>query len=176
MKHFSFIVLFSIALASCDTDSQSLDQQVGVVTGYEPIYADSSDYFVSLQDPRPIEHAGKIYSYQNLLMVNEAGKGIHIYNNSDPANPVNLSYISIPGNNDVAIKNGILYADSFGDLLALEVTMDTVIIHKRIEGILDYSVDLPPVAGTYFECVDDSKGFVIGWVETELENPKCFRQ
>lgn len=173
---YSILLICLILLISCDTDTGSLDQNIGVVTGYKPVYGDSSEFYLSIQEAKPISLAGKIYSYQNLLIVNEVGKGIHIYDNSDPANPENLMYLSIPGNHDVAIKNGILYADSFGDLLALEVTEDTVVVLKRLEGLLNFSSDLPPETNVYFECIDDSKGFVIGWTQTELDNPKCYRQ
>ena len=37
---------------------------------------------------------------------------VHMYDNSDPSNPVNIGYIAIPGNVDIAIKDGHMYADN----------------------------------------------------------------
>ena len=175
MKYFAFLCTIML-LYGCDLDSWTSDvADVGVVMAYRPVYGDSTNLDVSIQDPRPIDKAGKIYSYQDLLIVNEVGKGIHLYDNIDPANPVKLNYVSIPGNHDVAIKNGILYADSYADLLALEITRDTVQVLKRIADVMPFSSEMPPQESTYFECVDPAKGLVIGWEITEIENPKCYR-
>lgn len=176
MKRFTYLFLITLLVASCDFDSWvEQEQDIGVVSAYRPVYGDSSDLQIAIQDPQPIEKAGKIYSYQNLLMVNEVGKGVHIYDNTDPSDPIKLKYVSIPGNHDVAIKNGILYADSYADLLAIQITSEEVKVLKRIEGVMPFSTELPPQDRSYFECVDSSKGIVIGWELTEIDNPKCFR-
>ena len=65
---------------------------------------------------------GKIYIYNDYLFINEPNKGIHIYNNTNPNNPVNISFLQIPGNIDLAVHNNILYADSYIDLLAFDIT------------------------------------------------------
>lgn len=175
MKQFILLIAVAVILASCNLDSyDSNARDIGVVTGYRPIYGDSSDIIIRIGDPIPIEKAGKIYSYQNLLLVNEVGRGIHIYDNSDPTNPINMKYVTIPGNQDVAIKNGVLYADSYSDLVAMKVTEDTLQILKTIPGVMPFSSEFPPATQTYFECVDMSKGIVIGWEMTDIDNPKCF--
>ncbi|TKC02026.1 LVIVD repeat-containing protein [Pedobacter cryotolerans] len=66
--------------------------------------------------------AGKIYIYNDYLFINEPNKGIHIYNNSNPNNPINTGFLQIPGNIDLAVHNNILYADSYIDLLAFDIT------------------------------------------------------
>jgi len=65
---------------------------------------------------------GKIYIYNDLLFINEPNKGIHIYSNVNPSLPVNLAFLQIPGNVDIAISNNILYADSYVDLLAFDIS------------------------------------------------------
>jgi len=66
---------------------------------------------------------GKIYIYNDFLFINEPNKGIHIYNNANPSAPVNLAFLQIPGNMDLAIQNNILYADSYVDLLAFDISI-----------------------------------------------------
>ena len=56
------------------------------------------------------------------FFLNEPNKGVHIIDNSNPASPINKSFISIPGNYDIAVKGNILYADCFTDLLALDIS------------------------------------------------------
>jgi len=69
-----------------------------------------------------LENAGKIYIFGKYLFVNELYQGIHVFDNSNPSHPVNLSFISIPGNVDLAVKSGILYADNYIDLLSFDIT------------------------------------------------------
>ena len=70
----------------------------------------------------PIQQAGKLYIKDNFIYVNEVNKGIHIINNSNPSKPVQVAFLSIPGNLDIAIKGNILYADMYDELLALDIT------------------------------------------------------
>jgi len=56
------------------------------------------------------------------LIVNEKYEGIHMYNNTDPESPEYVGFISIPGNLDVSIKDDIMYADSYVDLLTIDVS------------------------------------------------------
>ncbi|TCC94009.1 hypothetical protein EZ428_04340 [Pedobacter frigiditerrae] len=78
---------------------------------------------------------GKIYAYNDLLFINEPNKGIHIYNNVNPSQPVNLAFLQIPGNVDLAISNNILYADSYVDLLAFDISNITNI--KQVKRLND---------------------------------------
>ena len=77
---------------------------------------------VGITKPMQIAKSGKIYSYNNYLFINEPHKGIHIYNNSNPSAPINVAFLKIPGNVDLAISNNILYADSYVDLLAFDIS------------------------------------------------------
>ncbi|WP_443937692.1 LVIVD repeat-containing protein [Pedobacter sp. MW01-1-1] len=77
---------------------------------------------VGLSKAKKIKKTGKIYIYNDYLFINEPYKGIHIYRNSNPSTPVNLAFLQVPGNVDIAIKDNILYADSYIDLLAFDIS------------------------------------------------------
>jgi hypothetical protein len=77
---------------------------------------------VRSEAPQDLVQAGKIYFKDSYLYVNEVGKGIHVIDNHDPSNPVHRSFINIPGNNDLAIYGNTLYADSYVDLVAIDVS------------------------------------------------------
>jgi len=146
--------------------------------GLRPIYADPGQaHQVSGQPARALENAGKIFVYGNYLFVNERYKGVHIINNADPRNPVNVAFINIPGNIDIAVKGTVLYADNYDDLVALDIRNPlNVSVLSRVEDAIPSSVrDFPLETGVYFECVDPSKGVVVGWEEATLQNPECFR-
>ncbi|GHB52888.1 LVIVD repeat-containing protein [Persicitalea jodogahamensis] len=72
--------------------------------------------------PRALEHPGKIYVRDKYLFINEVAEGLHIIDNSDPANPRSVAFVKIPGNGDMAVRGNILYADSYSDLVALDIT------------------------------------------------------
>lgn len=73
------------------------------------------------QAPKSLGSAGRIYLYKNFLLINEPNKGLHIVDNSNPARPIFLNYIQIPGNSDLAINQNMLYADSYMDLLVFNL-------------------------------------------------------
>ena len=71
--------------------------------------------------PRELKKPGQLYYYNNTLFVVEKGEGIHVIDNVDPSNPVNKAFIKIPGNEDIGIKDGFLYANSYVDLLVIDL-------------------------------------------------------
>jgi hypothetical protein len=126
--------------------------------------------------PQELDTPGKIYIKDNYLFINEVNKGIHIHDNSDPAQPVNLGFISIPGNKDLAIKDDILYADSYTDLVAIDISNPAAAVEvDRINDVFPYY----PEEGawdmgfyysyTTYEEVDPEKGLVIGWEKTDTK-------
>jgi len=70
---------------------------------------------------RNISSIGKMCFYDHYLYISEPEKGIHIINNTDPANPQQTGFIELLGNADLAIRNGMLYADSYIDLVWFDV-------------------------------------------------------
>ena len=79
--------------------------------------------------------------------------------------PVFVSFIEIPGNMDMAIKDSILFADSFIDLVALNIN-DIYNIREvgRVDSIFPYT--LPPLTEQNqlpYGTIDAAKGIVVGW-------------
>jgi hypothetical protein len=144
--------------------------------GYRPVYMPfEAMRQVATTSPRALEHTGKIYVRGSYVFVNELNKGIHVINNQNPASPQVVSFISVPGNVDIAVKGNVLYADNAVDLVALDITNPAdVKLLKRIENAFPNQT-YPPHTGVNFECADPAKGVVVGWEKVQLENPKCFR-
>lgn len=102
-----------------------------------PVLMKRSDLVKSIESvaAKPLRETGKIYFYQSKLFVVERYKGVHIIDNSDPSNPVNVAFIQIPGCVDVATKGKHLMADNAVDLVAIDiedinnVTTDQRLIH-----------------------------------------------
>jgi hypothetical protein len=149
----------SVLLEGC-TDKCEVTNEY---TFYEPVYTtlDELRSSVSVAAPEPINTVGKIYYKDNYLFINEPGKGIHVIDNHNPSAPVNKSFITVPGNYDLAIKGSMLYADSFIDLVVLDIASFADIKEvNRIENIFSNYNSL----GFY---LDAQKGLVTDWVEKQ---------
>ena len=172
MKHLSLLLLLSWSLWACQTP----DDQATVRDGYRPIYISRAEMEkIQTLPPQALKQPGKIYVKGDYLFVNEIGKGFHIIDNRNPSAPVPLSFVSIPGNVDLAAKGDMIYADNALDMLTIDIYDPTQVrLVKRIKEVFP-TQQYPPQTNTYFECVDASKGAVIGWEKATLQNPKCRR-
>ena len=176
-KQLSWIYILAIVVAGCYYDDPPAipNFPTGTVEGYRPIYADPSDSDIDFMAARPLQDPGKIYVVAQYLLINEKFQGIHIYDNSDPSHPIPLGFLRMIGNTEVAVRNNVLYADHLSDLIAIDIS-DWNNPRELSRTKQDFwSKKIPPGNDKYFECVDDTKGIVIGWKFTVLNNPKCFR-
>ena len=157
-------IILLIFTAACLTGCLGNNTEPYYSVGYRPIYLSRSDIEkVVFTTPQPLKSPGKIYIKDGFLFVNEGGKGVHVFDNKDPINPVKIAFYDIPGNVDIAIKGAILYADNGRDLLSIDVTNPREAkILNRLKDIFP-NQEFPLNAGVSFECVDNSKGIVIGW-------------
>ena len=77
---------------------------------------------VGTEAARSLVKPGKIYTKEGYLFINELKEGIHVIDNRNPASPKPVAFLRIPGNGDIAIRNSTLYADSYMDLVAFDVS------------------------------------------------------
>jgi len=153
-----------LMLSSCQ------DRYIQIYEVSNPVYLSYEDLRASVSDTTPVEfsHPGKIYILGETIFVNEIRKGIHVVDNTDPANTEVISFIQIPGNIDMAIKNNILYADSYVDLVAIDISdLDDIKEVSRFEDVFSYS--LPPYeVQTRLGLVDEAQGVVVEWKTEEV--------
>lgn len=168
------LILLTMLFGCVDKVESVVD--VGEVEGLKPIYvAIGEEKDIRTTTPRDIKRLGKIYYKDPLIFVNESNLGVHIFDNTNPANPVNMHFLEIPGCEDIAIKGNYLYADNLTDLVTVDISdLENPVVVNRLENIKPATEeDFPPNYEGYFECVDDTQGIVIGWEEATLDNPKC---
>ena len=135
-KSISRLVLFPLFLLLVLTSCEDVRKQTITWLEFEPVYMSHEQFInsVGLETSQDLENPGKIYVYAGYLFVNEINEGIHIIDNRDPSNPQNIGFINIPGSKDLAIRNGILYADSQKDLLIFDITdLEQPELLERIE-------------------------------------------
>jgi hypothetical protein len=120
LPFFLFLIVFSISFTECADQCEETNYFVY----YEPVYSTSAEVkaSVAILEPIPLSDIGRIYFKDGILFINESGKGIHIIDNKNPAIPKPLKFLHIPGNYDLAIRGNTLYADSYIDLVAFDIS------------------------------------------------------
>jgi len=171
-KHYilQMMMLLIIVASSCtDKVFETFTANAPVYLGYEDLRS-----AVKMTSSRELNYPGKIYFKDQYLFINEKMKGVHVLDVSNPANPQNKGFIEIPGNIDIAIKDNILYADSYTDLVSIDISNFSGIKEVgRVEKVFPYTL---PVYDTKYPLaeIDEKKGVVTGWevksVRQELEH------
>ena len=107
-----------------------------------PVYLSYADLrsAVKMSGPREMTSVSRIYLYESMLFVNERNEGIHIIDNRFPNSPKRVGFIEIPGNTEISIKDNNLYADSYIDLITLDVqNIESITEIDRQESIFPYN-------------------------------------
>jgi hypothetical protein len=153
------LIISILVLSSCE------DRSLQTTTANVPIYLSFDDLRKSIviEEPKDISKPGKIYFKDNYIFINEFMEGVHIIDISDPSSPDPLAYIPVPGAIDMAIKDDILYVDSYTDLVMIDISdPENPEEKQRINDILEYT--LPPYDINYpLADVDKEEGVVTGW-------------
>lgn len=153
------IISALFGMSSCKKDK--CNQTVTYAT-YVPVYMSYADMRngVKTGPAQPLKNPGKIYLMGNYIFVNEINQGIHVIDNSNPASPQNIAFISIPGNVDLATNGNTLYADSYIDLLSFNISnINNITLANRIQSALPYNCS----SNGYM--ADSTQGVVTNWVQ-----------
>lgn len=162
--YFTLFLLSLLSVAGCT------DKITETYLANSPIYMSYEDLRASVttEASSPLLKPGKIYFKDNYIFINEQMQGVHVFDVADPSNPTEVAFITIPGNVDIAIKENVLYADSYIDLVAIDLS-DLTNIHEigRMEDIFPYL--LPATDREYrMAKIDSEKGVVLGWEIKEV--------
>lgn len=155
----TLLSLFSIIFYSCEESTYR------EYKGNAPVYISYAELRTSVAEEQNVnlKNPGKIYFKDNYIFIIEELKGIHVFDNINPSAPLKKTFIKVPGVVDMSISGNILYADSFVDLVVLDV-QDVENIHEvgRVKDILPYTV--PPVDNEFPKgFIDTEKGLVVDW-------------
>ena len=124
MKKFPFKTLLMVASVAAFVSCKDHCVQTVTYRGTESVRVTLNELRTSIKTlpAQDLENPGKIYVKDDYLFINEVKKGIHIIDNSNPSLPKAISFIQILGNVDISVKGNILYADSYTDFVALDIT------------------------------------------------------
>lgn len=171
-----FIALLIVATTtifySCDEDTprtQTLIEANAILMTKDEIRTS-----IAIEPPTPINEAGKIYTYNDYVFVNDRGQGVHVIDNRDAVAPEKVAYLNIPGNYDIEVRNDILYADSYTDLVVFDIKEITDIHQVALseDTFVDFSFSRATHTEEYdyenydFAALEES--VIVGWEYREV--------
>ena len=165
------VALVCLQLSNCDRDDDELVDPVAVVV---PVIKSKSDIrnSIAIKSSQPTNSDGKIYVYNDYLFYIAQNSGIHIFNNQNPENPQNIAFIEIEGVHDISIKDNILYADNFMDLVVFDISNISDIQLVNIEeDMLTYYATFP-IDAFYFQgdiYPTNSDEFIANYTTIDME-------
>lgn len=181
------LFLFSLLFSSCSLfeKEEVVEEDLVDVTYFVPVYETTNQLAqkVSIDPPKDYAEAGKIVTYQQYIFINKPQEGIHVVDNSDPANPQNLHFISIPGSLDMSIIDDHLYSDMYSALVVFDISSITepqLIEDFTVEDVFYYNpyITLDVVINTTeigqytrYEPIDNSLGIVTSWRTEVRQEP-----
>ena len=149
-----------------------------LLCSYEPVYEPETSYkpilltrekleaSIQVSSARALQNPGKIYMKANYVYIVEKYKGIHIIDNQDRSNPVNLKFIEVPGCVDLAIKGNTLYADNAVDLVAISISsLSNVSVTQRIKNTFPdlYPPDMDYLPYEYSQDKRPNNTIIVAW-------------
>jgi hypothetical protein len=166
--HLLVAVITFFFLISCDTNDEF--ETVNVATP-EYMSLEAFRASVAIVAPTPIIESGKIYAYNNLVLVNDVDQGIHIIDNSNPEAPVKIAFIKIKATKDMEIKGNYLYADSLMDLLVFDISdINNIQEVARLKDVFPGYIPMPFVENLVMDYGDNgnhSGDIIVGWNITQ---------
>lgn len=122
---------------------------------------------VDIVSPQPIIEPGKMYVYGDYVFVNEQNEGVHVINNQDPNSPQKINFLKIKGNNDISVKDDILYADSKMDLVYFDISnINQIAYLGRLEDVLPQNYDWPSADVYNTQDLNFDTTLIVDWTIT----------
>ena len=144
------------------------------VWGNKPVYAARNDakLVTYVDSAQPVVIPGNIYAKGSFINQLETGRGIHVIDNSTPAQARRIGFITVNGSSQISIRDQYLYTNNYEDLIVIDLTDPSNLqVVKRVAGAFpeaenNYFYAFPVESG-YYEC-PRYDSVVIGWVKDTI--------
>ena len=134
--HTCFLLLCIGLFAGCTKDTITESYSF-----FKPVYKTKTEVRNNTKSSAAIAvtNPGKLFVKGNYIFLNEVNKGVHIIDFSNPALPVNIGFVNIPGCVDVAVRGNYLYADCFTDLVTIDISNPlNVVVKQFMDGVFPH--------------------------------------
>ena len=150
------------------------------VWGNKPIYdaVAAAKTIVYIDSALPVIMPGNIYAKGNFIYQLEIGKGIHVIDNTLPAQAFRTGFITVNGSSQISIKDNFLFTNSYDDLVVVDISNNNTVTEvKRVlgafpEGRSNYYY-IQPVESGYYEC-PRYDSVVTGWRKDSIWS-SCYK-
>ena len=177
MKYFSLIFLVAL-LSSCWKINIHSNSRYDLpkVWGNKPVFGAIDAAKKILYDPvkHPLINAGNIYAFNNTIFQVDVGRGIHVIDNTVPADAHRIGFITINGCEQVSISGSYLYTNSYADLVTIDISdpINMKIVNRIENAFPDMMMSYPliePEESGYYQCTGfRSDSVVVGWVKDSI--------
>ncbi len=165
LTHAACMFAVGCMLQSCVKDTMQT-----TYTYFTPVYKNKTDVWQNIKSsaPQPLQQTGKLFLMGQYIFINELNKGVHIIDNANPRSPKNISFIDIPGNIDIAVKDNILYADLHTDMVSVDISNPSNAVLKKVNKYVF------PERDYYSGATTDSTKYIIEWVRRTTSDKREF--
>jgi hypothetical protein len=159
----SFACLFVLFYCSCSTDRDDSKKALFAVPTIKSLASIRSS--VSVSQSRRTNSEGKIYVAENYLFYIAKEGGVHVFDNHNPASPLNIAFINIAGVHDIAVKGNFLYADNFIDLVVFDISnIQNITLVRTVENAISFNPTYPNNAEFYdYNTVANNDEIITGY-------------
>jgi hypothetical protein len=121
MKRIAPLILFVVVLFFSGCLKDSIERKY---TFYRPVYRTKDQVRQNIKSLQAVDlvKPGKMFYKDGYVFLNELDKGVHIIDVKNPAAPLKVAFVNIPGCIDLAVRGNILYADLYTDLVAIDIS------------------------------------------------------
>ena len=167
--YFTIVSFFIILLSSCNSDDDSNETATFAVPIVKTLSSIRDN--VSVTGQRQTDSDGKIYVAENYLFYIAKEQGVHVFDNHNPASPVNIAFINLEGVHDIAVKGNYLYADNFVDLLVFDISdIGNILLVQTIENSIAFNPSYPETAEFFDYEIYANQGEIITGYRLETRN------
>lgn len=169
------IVILLLGFYACDDSDAIPSPGTNEYLIATPLTADLITFkeeAIDVTEPVEIIESGKIYAYKNYIFINDVYRGLHVLDNTNPESPQPIKFIKLEGNNDISIKNDRLYADSYGDLVIMDISdINNIGNIKRLENAIyqefwctvGFDIEWPQADAYDYSNVNAGRDAIVGW-------------
>jgi len=167
MKIAKVLFVLSLFLSVSCSNKDDTGETVSFTVG-KPIKMSISEIrnAVAVENPQPTTESGKMYQYEDYVFVNESNEGVHVIKGLEEEHLQKVKFLRVPGNKDISVRDGFLYADSYFDLVVFDISdIDTIEHVYTLENVFpNYFYNFIEGADWFdFDGVDFENEIIVGW-------------
>ncbi len=134
-----YIVILSCFLCSSCFYFITEEEPEEFISYYDPVILSRSELenSIAIENEKNIVESSKVYIFEDYIFINDKREGFHVFDNSDPENPVKKWFLKAPGATDIAIRNDVIFINQATDLVVLTLDLNdfTLTLNKRLRSV-----------------------------------------